>query len=87
MATITRTMFHVMQSVPDERARPSNGVFPFSVYRSHVRGVAERHCRTFNASRRGMGSAATFEVVAVSATHDEARCRPDGFWSSNEVSR
>ena len=84
MATITRTMYHVMQSVPDEHARPANGVFPFSVYRSHVRGVAERHCRTYNVSRSAAGSPATFRVVAISATHDEAHCRPDRFFSTNE---
>ena len=87
MASITRTIFTVTQSVPDQHARPTNGAFPFVVYRSHVRGVAERHCRNFNASRRATGSPATFEVVPVSTTHDEAVCRPDEFWSSDEVSR
>ena len=85
MATITRTMHHVMQSGPCSHARSWDGVYPFSVYRSHKQGVAERHARTKRACH--MGCEVAFEVVAATATTDADSCRPDGFWSTNEVSR
>ena len=78
-------MHHVMQSGPCSHTRSWDGVYPFSVYRSHVKGVAERHARTSRACH--MGCAVTFEVVAATATTDVGHCRPDSMWSSNEVSR
>ena len=78
-------MHHVMKSGPCSHGRSWDGVYPYSVYRSHIRGVAERHARTYRASHIGCGC--TFDVVADTATTDVDHCRPDGFWSTNEVSR
>jgi hypothetical protein len=74
-------MYHVMQSGPSQHARSPDGIYPFSVYRSHVRGVADRHCRTRNVAARGE---VTFAVVAV-AWEKSPENRPE--YSTSEVNR
>ena len=76
------TMYHVMQSGPSRHARSASGVYPFSVYRSLVKGVAERHCRQSNVGYMGEVS---FEVVTVTTKVDDNHYRPNNLRSSNQI--
>ena len=82
MSTQVVTMYHVMQSGPSRHARSASGVYPFSVYRSLVKGVAERHCRQSNVGYMGEVS---FEVVTVTTEVDDNHYRPNNLRSSNQI--